>query len=470
MVSKVGSGSYQNLITAIVRKMLIIKAKQIIIIPIIVITFFLLPQSLFRFREQNIVFASSHEITISKVKIKIEDELYIWEERHKIPEKEKGGKTAPSTVVSFLDFAPGDKITPEKLEKKTQIATRRLMNSGYFFDAQVIVIPPRLKPEYRTVLIKIVEGFLWRFGDEDGFGFGKANLWGRKKSFLIYAGYNLAGGKYIDENFMGKSVLLGGSLYYRKRATSVADYHQGQLNLMTGYFFNPVLLMGVNLNSKFTRFTEHSSDVTEAYLGGLKRTDLILSPYLNYEVQSSSAIMSLRGKIDAFLPVESDSFLLSYLSVIAGRWHFLPKHSLFKGHSLNIQLSTGGASDSLPYLERFDIYGTPDMCIRAEYPLMDLLVDRFILINSEYRFPLLKFVIPPFFLTRIMGFIYADTGLTGNEEDEKYFPRSYEGYGAGLRILFENPVFTYFSLSYGANRDGDTRFVITGTPGFLYQF
>jgi outer membrane protein assembly factor BamA len=447
--------------------MSLIKAKQMIIIPLIVITFFLLPQSLFCFRGANIALASSHEITISKVKIKIEDELYIWEDRRKIPAKEKDGRTAPSTVVSFLDFAPGDKITPEKLEKKTQIATRRLINSGYFFDVQVIVIPPRLKPEYRTVLIRIKEGFLWRFG---GIFVGKDNLWGRKKTFRIHARYNLAGGQYRDENFMGKSVLLGGSLYYRRRATSVADYYQGQLNLMTGYFFTPVLLMGVDFKSKYTRFTEHSSDVTEAYLGGLKRTDLILSPYLNYELQSSSATISLEGKINAFLPVENDSFLLSYLSVIAGRWHFLPKHSLFEGHSLNLQLSTGGSSDSLPYLARFDIYDTPDMSIRARYPAMDLLLDRFILINSEYRFPLLEFVIPPIFPTRIMGFIYADTGFGGNEKDEKYFPRSYEGYGAGLRILFENPVFAYFSLSYGANRNGDTRFVFIGTPGFLYQF
>jgi outer membrane protein assembly factor BamA len=449
------------------RNMSLTKAKQMIIIPIIVITFFLLPQSLFCFLEANIAFASSHQITISKVKIKIEDELYIWEDRSKIPEKEKDGKTAPSTIVSFLDFAPGDKITPEKLDKKTQIATRRLINSNYFFDVQVMVIPPRLKPEYRTVLIRIKEGFLWRFGN---LFVGKENLWGRRKSVLIFGGYNLAGGQYRDENFMGKAILLGGSLYYRRGATTVADYHQGQLNLMTGYFFTPVLLMGVNLKSRYTRFTEHSSDVTEAYLGGLKRTDLILSPYLNYQIQSSSATISLEGKIDAFPPLESDSLLLSYSSVIAARWHFLPKHPLFKEHSLNVQLSTGGANDSLPYLEKFDIYDTPDMSIRAGYPDMDLLLDRFVLINSEYRFPLLQFVIPPFFHTRITGFLYADVGFGGNEEDEKYFPRSYEGYGAGLRILFENPVFTYFSLSYGGNRDGDTRFVFTATPGFLYHF
>ena len=182
-------------------KMLLIKAKQMI--PIAVITFFLLPQSLFRFREANIAYASSHEITISKVKIKIEDELYIWEDRRKIPAKEKDGKTAPSTIVSFLDFAPGDKITPEKLAKKTQIATRRLINSNYFFDVQVMVIPPRLKPEYRTVLIRITEGFLWRFG---GLFVGKENLWGRRKSVLISGAYNLAGGQYRDENFMGLPV------------------------------------------------------------------------------------------------------------------------------------------------------------------------------------------------------------------------------------------------------------------------
>ncbi len=133
------------------------------------------------------LYADSDTVTISKIRIIIEENRYIWDYKESIPEKTEG-KTAPSTVISFLSFAPGDSLTTARLEKKVKHTETRLMNSGYFYNARVIIIPPRKKPESRTILIKIKEGFPYRFGGGIAYGmFGMENLWGKRKRFNIAA-------------------------------------------------------------------------------------------------------------------------------------------------------------------------------------------------------------------------------------------------------------------------------------------
>ncbi len=159
------------------------------------------------------IWADSDTVYISKIRIVIEEKSYLWDDKEKIPEKE-GGITAPSTVISFISFGPGDRLTVPKLEKKVKLAERRLLLSGYFFKAQVIIVPPRKKPESRTILIKVKEGFLYRFGGGNAFAmFGKENLWGKRKQFELFLGYNLAGGSFVDENFLSRNLVLGTSAY-----------------------------------------------------------------------------------------------------------------------------------------------------------------------------------------------------------------------------------------------------------------
>jgi len=41
-----------------------------------------------------------------------------------------------------------------------------------------------------------------------------------------------------------------------------------------------------------------------------------------------------------------------------------------------------------------------------------------------------------------------------------------DAFGGGLRVLFDNPVFAYFTLCYGINHSGDGRFIFAATKGF----
>ena len=71
------------------------------------------------------IHADTDTVTISKIRIIIEENKYIWDDKKLIPEK-TGGKTAPSTVISFLSFAPGHSLTTARLEKEVRLAETRL--------------------------------------------------------------------------------------------------------------------------------------------------------------------------------------------------------------------------------------------------------------------------------------------------------------------------------------------------------
>lgn len=423
--------------------------KSISAVPIIL--FFLLPLHVR-------LYADSDTVTISKIRILIEENKYIWENRKSIPEKTEG-KTAPSTVISFLSFAPGDTLTTDKLEKEVKLAEIRLMNSGYFYNARVIIIPPRKKPESRTILIKIKEGFPYRFGGGNAYGmFGMENLWGKRKRFNVAAGYNLAGGTFVDENFLNRNLILGSSLFYSNQgfeSSKLTDYNRLDAKVLAGIRPHPDLLIGLDFGGRLFSYTEIFGDMTDQFLGDRDRRDILISPYIEYKISGihleagSGICRAQQGDITASMFLKA-----------AG------KYELFRGHSINLQVSGGSAVSALPYPDKFDLYATEDLSIRSDQEILELLADQFFLTNFEYRFHLLKFFVPPFLNIVLGGFLYSDLGWTSEYGEDLFEKDLKDAYGAGIRLLFDNPVFAYFSFSYGINRYGKGRFIFTATGGF----
>ena len=203
---------------------------------------------------------------------------------------------------------------------------------------------------------------------------------------------------------------------------------------------------------------------TLEFLGGAERNDILVSPnfhFMSYQwISSVQFEFGLDGRTSFIFPLAGDPVVSSYIAKTTAKMIFK------KGHSFNVQLSKGGAFDALPYLEKSDLYNTPDMSIRAGHEYLELLVERFLLINTEYRFTIAKFSIPPIFNIRIEGLAYADNGWTGNVGETEYLGNYSDGYGLGLRLFFDNPMFAYFSFSFGTNLEKKFRFVFTGTAGF----
>ncbi len=153
------------------------------------------------------------EITIRRIKLVLDGEVYSYTGGavDRIPE----WPTQPETILSFLTFRPGDRITPEDLDAVAADAQARLATSGFFYQAKVIVIPPRKYPKRRTVVVEVREGFRFRYGGGSLFGvFGMDNVLGLRKRFFLVAGYNVAGVEYLDRLVLGAPVELGARLLH----------------------------------------------------------------------------------------------------------------------------------------------------------------------------------------------------------------------------------------------------------------
>jgi hemolysin activation/secretion protein len=161
-------------------------------------------------------------------------------------------------------------------------------------------------------------------------------------------------------------------------------------------------------------------------------------------------LFNLEGEDPIFMPTAE----------ITGAFHFA------RFNSLNLKVSSGWAQDDLPFLNAFNLYDTEDRSIRSGYSYHELNGESFFLINFEYRFTFPRIFIPPFFDTGIQLFIFSDIGWVEEHGEGMFSGVMKDAYGGGLRLLFENPVFAYFTFAYGVNRRGRGRFVFTGTAGF----
>jgi hypothetical protein len=403
-------------------------------------------------------------ITVSRIRIIIDDNIYVWEDRHSIPQKNPGGLTSPATVISFLDFKPGDSMPTGLLEYQVRLAEKRLNESHYFYEARVLIVPPREKPDRRTVIVRLQDGFLNRYGGGEAYVFlGFDNIDGENRSFRMYLGCNVDGVQYLDNGFEGSGLILGGSFFYSNSVLefgSPADYQIYQLNLISGYRFLPDLVLNISIAGRYSEIKYHPG--TCASPGNEYMVDFMAVPGIAYGL---CAFMD-PFEIDMNL-YEEFNFIIPYSGT--GDFHiFFSRNSLklFAGDTgIFFQAAAGWTGDNLPFIDKFNLNDTPDLSVRGGWDYSDLIADRFVLLNTEFRFFLFKFFIPPFFNARVNGFLYADEGWTGFNQSGAG-GTLYDGYGPGLRLLLDSPMFVYFSFSCGISRIGGFNFTFTGTAGF----
>jgi hypothetical protein len=389
---------------------------------------------------------------VATVRIFIGEAKYDWTERGIVLDSTSGeGRETPhlkpETIRSFLSVRPGLAIGANDLARRCRDSERRLRESGYVYDASV----DSVAVEGGTmVVVSVTEGFFGRYG---GGGYwamvGRDALFGDRASLRVYGGYNRNGLSIMHHDVAGTPFALGGNLFWY----GPGDYDGKTEGGGSGRFFG-ALTAGRYLSSDLFVGVDAARDG--------------FGP-------DSSGLFSLQGysRLTRFVELgagsdwtgEARGFWYPDLAMTKGKldWVFHLRPS--KKTCLALSASVGRATSDLPVDAGFDLYYAEDRSVRSGYRVADLLANRYALVSAEARRELLSFRVPPAFPCSVEGFAFADLArvdpVLGEGRGEPL-----DAYGLGARVLFDNPVFAYFTFTYGVNREGDGRFIFCGTAGY----
>jgi hypothetical protein len=411
---------------------------------------------------------AQERVTVITVRMIVGELRYDWTSGSTVPPRAVTGITAPQTIASLLGISPSDSMSAAELEGRRASAQERLAASGFFYSAEVFVTPRAGAPDGRLVTVRLEEGFLWRFGGGPYFAsVGQDNVAGLRKSWSITAGYNLAGLAWEDDS------LDGGPFSYRVDAfysnaigTGFLDYHDIDSDLAAGFSISPDILVFVDSRLSYRWLLPDSSHALGEYpdpTGGLQWV-----PRIGLAAQSLSRSRALR-----FMAYSENTAGIS-LSIDGGAYATFEGSGWTRlsspddcGPFAAARLSYGGllpVKGGLPAYGLFDLAGKADRSVRSGYAPMDLFVSGFALASTE-----IGFVLPPlrmfsFLSLALAPFLFADAAVAQTLPGAEL--RDLEAFGIGLKISFDNPVFAFFSLSYGWNPWGSGRLVFASVTDF----
>ncbi len=396
--------------------------------------------------------ADGEALRVATVRIFIGEAKYDWTERGIALDAESvEGRgmpvLKPETIRSFLSVRPGLATEDRDLARRCRDSERRLRESGYVYDASVESVSVE---GGIMVVVSVTEGFFGRYG---GGGYwamvGRDALFGDRASLRVYGGYNRNGVSFMHHDVAETPFALGGSLFWYgpgdydgKTEGSGSDRFFGALT--AGRYFSSDLFVGV--------------DAARDGFG-----------------PNSPGLFSLQGyfRLTRFVELgagsdwtgEARGFWYPDLAMTKGELDWVFHLRPTKRTCLALSASSGLAADGLPVDAGFDLYYAEDRSVRSGYRVPDLLARRYSLVSAEARRELFSFRVPPAFPCSVEGFAFADVALVdpvlGGKRDEPL-----DAYGLGARVLFDNPVFAYFTFTYGVNREGDGRFIFCGTAGY----
>jgi len=397
--------------------------------------------------------ALSEKVRIVKIKIVIDSDEYEWTVDGVNRLTETDGALLPETVMSFLSVYPDELATEDSLQRQCRESELRLIESGYTYEASLQIIPPRKNPDERTIVVTVSAGFFWRFGGGGIYGMvGKDGLGGERASVRLYAGWNRNGVKYIHNHFGKTPFVLGGSLFYlgpgayKGTTLTTGTGNTGvplEATVTTGYFINPGLLAGVDGTAFFPDALPKGNTLFSIQPFLEYRKFLVPGDPERYGNESDvgfdargyiyPALLAEKGEISAFI------------------------HGRVLGKTMIAIKGAGGISAGEG---SFDLFLTEDRIVRSGYSAEELTGPSFAFGSAEIRQNIVSFMVPPAFNCKFQLFGFSDVAVLPGES------RFVDAYGVGARILFDNPVFAYFSFSYGVNHNGAGRFLFCGTAGF----
>lgn len=395
------------------------------------------------------------EITISRVRVFLDDVEISSEDLESITAISAG------TVLSFTKFKAGKKMTLKALEKEVRQTQLRLLNSGYFYNATVEIVPARKNPERRTIIINVTKGFLHRIGGGGIYAtYGRVALGGKRNQLIGVVGWNVNGLKYIDENLFGLPLIAGASLY-----TNVPACFSKK---GSGVGFNGSATFGVFINPDL-RLCVDAVGFCNTKLGFVGKS-FIVSPYLFNQCFVTDKLKTTSEIRLYFMPIVT----LSNFSVeICQTVNYSPVRKLNFGVVVcgGVNFIRSESENSFAYdlsLEHSSVSsnsGLEKRSVRSGYTGKELFVKNYVLTSFEARFRAVDFVIAGTFPCNITPFVFADFAL-GQQKNELLQrglpPQSawtfFDAFGMGIQINFDCPVFAYFNFTYGLNYKGKGKF------------
>ncbi len=393
------------------------------------------------------------DIRVAKIRIYLAEAEFAWTQDgiERLDGNDVPAALKEETVISFLSVHPG-LVAPEgEITRRCLESERRLRESGYFYEAAILVVPPKAKANERTIVITLSPGFFTRFGGGNAWGmFGKVGICGERQSLYAYAGYNRNGISYLHSRVGGSQLGLGGKLFW---------YGPGEY---------PGSLDGYDAENRFLgALTALWSLTPDACIG--------VEPTVEGFGLSSGGVFSLQPFITLRKYVSRGHDSESGLE-LRGFWY--PSTESVKGEiggylragftartTVAFKGSAGYSPTDLPGEALFDLRFTEDRNVRSGYSRGELAASDFVLGSAEARWDFLETRIPPIVNLTAQAFVFADAasvGVDGLSPGSAFR----DAYGLGLRVLFDNPVFAYFTLSYGINHEGSGRFIFCGTAGY----
>lgn len=218
----------------------------------------------------------SQKIEVNRIKFLINDSEFIWDLENSISGDLNPSGSEPEFIASFFKYKPGDKVELNKLEKEIDEYSLRLVESGLFYSQQISIVPPRKYPNKRTIVVKVSDGFKYRFGGGNAYGFfGNMNLYGRGDYLLLAGGLNKVLLDY-RQNAPNKT-FWGNKLFINP----LENY--GYNSIYVGYNISPDISFIVDFKGNFKEVIYPSGGISI----NLKKNIILGDHRINYQLENS---------------------------------------------------------------------------------------------------------------------------------------------------------------------------------------
>jgi len=174
--------------------------------------------------------------------------------------------TDSSLIKQYLYIEPGQECAMDELKMLARRSEKRLENTFYFYSARILVAP--LKENKVKILVRIQEGFLFRFGGSShGVSIGKENIQGRGLSVGVLLGssslkfatqipyfFNSPLFIFFSLSTLAQTQNITGS----KKSDDGLAYQEKQISMGLGWQFTPDLHVGMGWTYNRNRFKNAS--------------------------------------------------------------------------------------------------------------------------------------------------------------------------------------------------------------------
>lgn len=384
---------------------------------------------------------SADTVTIRSIKIQIGNSKYVIKSAEDILQK-SGDFIKVETIMSYSTLAPGRKIKLDSLELEVSLFKQRLEASGLFFNPEVYIVPPRLDPAKRTIVVKVRKGVLSRFGGGLLFAYwGERGTGGRRNSLDLSAGANFNEAAYREENLFNAGIMAGAGITYENslfNESFPAVFHDLKVDARIGFRPVPDLLLFASGGYRCISYSEQDLDILDGITVNDSYSYFKLSPGIQYDIYTD---FGLSAGISSSFSLIFDQQIKAVLNAGA--------NISFSAGPLGLRenVKYSHAYSGLPFPEKASIYPG----FRSPAGFAEGTDDSILSSESRISMDLFSVVLFSIFPVSFNIFGFFDIASLSPGGSEFLFERTFTAFGPGAGIYFESPVFLHIDFSFGWN-------------------